>query len=64
MVTKIGKSKSKDYNNEKKLKAQMQKYFRKPGTVDNRNPQQEKLQSPQQCSSSVNVDGQRSNPES
>ena len=42
----------------------MQKYFIKPGTVDNKNPQQEKSQSPQQYSSSVNVDGQGSNPES
>ena len=42
----------------------MQKYFIKHGSVDNKNPQQEKSQSPQQCSSSMNVDGQDSNPES
>ena len=42
----------------------MQKYSIKPGTADNKNPQQEKSQSPQQCSSSMNVDGQGSNPES
>ena len=45
-------------------KPQMQKYFIKPGTVDNKNPQQEKPQSLQQCSSSMNVDGQGSNPAS
>ena len=42
----------------------MQKYFTKPGTVDNKNLQQEKAQSPQQCSSSMNVYGQGANPES
>ena len=42
----------------------MQNYLIKPGTVDNKNPQQEKLQSLQQCSSSMNVDGPGSNPES
>ena len=42
----------------------MQKYFIKPGIVDNKNPQQENSQSPQQCSSSMNADGQGSNPES
>ena len=41
----------------------MQKYFIKPGTVDNKNPQQEKSQLLQQCSLSMKVDGQGSNPE-
>ena len=36
----------------------------KPGTVDNKNPQQEKSQSPQQCASSMKVDGQGSDVES
>ena len=49
---------------EKNLKAQMQKYFIKPGILDNKNPQKEKSQSPQQCSSSMNVDGQGSSSES
>ena len=39
-------------------KAQMLKYFTKPGTVDNKNPYKEKSESPQQCSSSMNVDSQ------
>ena len=47
-----------------KPKIQMQKYFIKPPTVDNKNPQQEKSQPPQQYSSSRNVDGQGSNLES
>ena len=47
-----------------KPKTQMQKYFIKPLTVDNKNPQQEKLQPPQQYSSSRNVDCQGSNLES
>ena len=44
------KTKKQRLYDEKKLKAQMQKYFIKPRTVDNKNPQQEKSQSPQQCS--------------
>ena len=59
-----GKAEKQRLYKEKILKAQMQKYFIKPGTVDKKNPQQEKSQSPQQCSSSMNVDGQDSNPES
>ena len=58
------KAKKQRLYDEKNLKAQMQKYFIKPGNVDNNNPQQEKSQSPQQCSSSMNVDGQGSTLES
>ena len=58
------KAKTKYYTIKKKLNVQMQNYLIKPGIVDNKNPQQEKLQSLQQCSSSMNVDGPGSNPES
>ena len=58
------KAKKQRLYGEKKLKVQMQKYFIKPGTIDNKNPQQGKSQSPQQCSSSMNVDGQGLNLES
>ena len=47
-----------------KTKVQMQKYLIKSGTVDNKNPQQGKSQSPQECCSSKNIVGQGSNPES
>ena len=40
----------------------MQKCFIKPEIIDNQNPQQEKSQSLQQYSSSIDVDGQGSNP--
>ena len=51
------KAKKQRLYNKKNLKTQMQKYFIKPVTVDNKNPQLEKSQPPQQCSSSTNVDG-------